>query len=95
MGQDERTMAPCDALATIAYCVLNFRGQTTDPTLHDIMLAVVQAAPLLNLPDYSKAHDIEISAAVKLIERHDWSHPTTAVLVCQTTTPRRGDPAGC
>lgn len=42
-------MPKADALASIAYLSLAARGKHTDPTLHDITVAIVQAAPLLDL----------------------------------------------
>lgn len=69
-----------DALATIAYCVLSTRGQTTNPTLHDITLAVVQASPLLDITIDSQAARIQLAAADQLIRRHKWKIGSVVLL---------------
>lgn len=67
-----RPMTRTDALATIAYILLSTRGQTDNPTLHEITLAVVQAAPLLDITIDPDAANIQLAAADKLIRRHKW-----------------------
>lgn len=79
--QRERDMAStpdhrASTLATIAFFVLDARGLSTDPTLHDIALAVVQAAPLLNLTYEINAPEIEIAAILELAQRHGWLRPS-------------------
>lgn len=92
MGPRKTTPPPMnrtDALATIAYCLLSVRGQTVNPTLHEITLAVVQSAPLLDITTDPKAANIQLSAADKLIRRHKWDIGKVVLLKSSMTGSRR------
>lgn len=91
-----------DALATIAFCLLSTRGQTDNPTMHDITLAVVQASPLLDITMDAHAARIQLAAADKLIRRHKWKIGDVVLLTPRpngyqrprkTTTARPGEGA--
>lgn len=62
-----------DVLASVAFLALVARGKACQPSLHDIAVAVVQSAPLLDLdPDPAEWVHTEIEATARLCERHNW-----------------------
>lgn len=71
-------MHKIDALSTTAFCVLSLRRQTADPTLNEIMLAVVQSASLLGIDLDCDAPKVEVAAAADLMAKHGW-RPTASV----------------
>lgn len=73
-------MPKADALASIAYLALAARGKHCDPTLHDISVAVVQAAPLLELNGDVEGVGTEVEAISRLCERHNWRKQKVVVL---------------
>lgn len=73
-------MPKADALASIAYLSLAARGKHTDPTLHDITVAIVQAAPLLDLNGDLEGVTTEIEAVRMVCERHDWRDKKVVIL---------------
>lgn len=92
MGPRKTTPPPMnrtDALATIAYCLLSVRGQTVNPTLHEITLAVVQSAPLLDINSDPHATRIELAAADQLIRRHKWDIGKVVLLKSSMSGGRR------
>lgn len=72
MMHPKQPMTPTEALANIAYCLLSVRGQSDKPTTNEIMLAVVQASPVLDITMDANAATIQLEAADKLIRRHKW-----------------------
>jgi hypothetical protein len=68
----EFPMDAIEASATIAFCLLDYRGQSRDPTLHQIACAVTQAAALF---DAENVPLIGVSAR-RLIRRHAWQPET-------------------
>lgn len=74
-------MQKIDALSTAAFCVLSVRGQTVDPTLNEIMLAVVQSASLLGIDLDCDAPKVEVAAAADLMAKHGWKPSATVHLL--------------
>jgi len=73
-------MPKVEALASIAYLALAAKGKHCDPTLHDISVAVVQAAPLLDLSADPDGVGTEVEAISRLCERHGWQTQKVVVL---------------
>ena len=68
-------MNAIDALATTAFCLLDYRGQSRDPTLHQIAWAATQSSTLFDAGNVGL-----IDAAVcQLIERHPWQDKTVVI----------------
>ncbi len=86
MRVPENPVSKSDALASIAYLTLAANGKHHDPTLHDIAVAVVQAAPLLDLNGSPEGVTTEIEAMKIVCERHHWTDDKVVVI---TGRPRK------
>jgi hypothetical protein len=80
MQMSDVPMTKADTLAAIAYLSLVSNGKDRDPTLHDISVAVVRAAPLLEIEADPQAPDIEIEAVAKVCEKHSWAQEKRVVV---------------
>ena len=77
-------MNAIDALATTAFCLLDYRGQSRDPTFHQIAWAATQSTTLFDAGNVAL-----IDAAVcQLIERHAWLDRTVVILDPSHSRPR-------
>lgn len=71
MGKSKAELA--DTLASIAFFVLDARGQTDNPTRGDVASAVVRSADLLDMLGDTDAPVIYIDAIEQLGKRHNWA----------------------
>lgn len=74
-----------EAIASVAYKVLQTRGRAADPSLPDITTAIDDSMRSLKLDNY----DLEVAAAKSLIKKHGWKRIGNSMLSTAVTGSQR------